>query len=93
MSKGERGRYFSLSAGDTEFLCNKENFQKLVSNNHLMVNQQLTNRSSADGPANGTLISSLCNSCAFNKLCGPCRPMGPPKAPNGPANAPNAGIG
>lgn len=55
----------------------------------------LTNLSSADGPASG-LISSRWRSCGvLSRLCGPCGspPIGPAaNAPKGP-NAPNAGIG
>lgn len=71
--------------------------QKFIINIYkLLRNSIITNRSSADGPASGTLISSLCKSCgAFSKPCGPCgSPIGPPpNAPSGPASAPNDGIG
>lgn len=52
----------------------------------------LTNRSSADGPPSGTLMSSLCKSCGtLSNACGPCgKPIGPANDPNEPANV---GIG
>lgn len=56
---------------------------------------QLTNLSSADGPASGTLMSSRWRSCGFfRRLCGPpCgNPMGPAKAPNGPSGPKADGI-
>lgn len=52
----------------------------------------LTNRSSADGPPSGTLMSSLCKSWGtLSNACGPCgKPIGPANDPNEPANV---GIG
>lgn len=106
-SAGERGRYFSRSAGDTElrYIRKMNNFRIFANKIYpkqcnkydrnvcicCVIYIALTNRSSADGPTNG-LISSLCNSCGtLSNACGPCG------NPIGPANAPNGpasvGIG
>lgn len=96
ISTGDRGRYFSRSAGDTEFRWKQKEKFVLVRFRHFVCIVQripvLTNRSSADGPPSGTLISSLCKSCGtLSNACGPCgNPIGPANDPNEPANV---GIG
>lgn len=101
ISTGDRDRYFSRSAGDTEFVRCKRNWivpywipaRKIFGIFQPQnIFKYFTNRSSDDGPPNGTLMSSLCKSCGtLSNACGPCgRPIGPANEPNDPASV---GIG
>lgn len=94
ISTGDRDRYFSRSAGDTELRC-KYIFNIKFRNDKDSLHSflDITNRSSDEGPPNGTLMSSLCKSCGtLSNACGPpCgRPIGPANEPNDPASV---GIG